>query len=191
LDAKRPYRAVRVRSMHRLLQNPKWKLLLLNEMVDQAIEKKQFAKQRTQANRDGKILSRFGTNCFASYRKKRQRRLVRNGSDYNKKTGCPSPYCCTWLFSSAPSFAADAPIDGANTALDFDSHRIGSVYDGAGLSLTFMAVWFVAKNVLFYFGWQCYSIAALVSVIWLVVGYSIFIGPAQSWFFWGGLDKDS
>jgi len=35
---------------------------------------------------------------------------------------------------------------------------------------------------------QCFAITALISVIWLVAGYSIAFGPAESGF-WGGLDK--
>ncbi|MEK7260338.1 MAG: ammonium transporter, partial [Pseudomonadota bacterium] len=35
---------------------------------------------------------------------------------------------------------------------------------------------------------QCFAITALISVIWLVMGYSIAFGPAENGF-WGGLDK--
>lgn len=55
-----------------------------------------------------------------------------------------------------------------------------------GLSL-FYAGLVRAKNVLSIL-MQCFAITALISVIWLVVGYSIAFGPAESGF-WGGLDK--
>ena len=43
-----------------------------------------------------------------------------------------------------------------------------------------------ARNVLSIF-MQCFSIAALMSVIWLLAGYSIAFGTANG--FWGGLAK--
>ncbi|MCO6383966.1 MAG: ammonium transporter [Vannielia sp.] len=43
-----------------------------------------------------------------------------------------------------------------------------------------------ARNVLSVF-MQCYAIACLMSVLWLVAGYSIAFGDAASW--WGGLGK--
>jgi len=44
-----------------------------------------------------------------------------------------------------------------------------------------------ARNVLSVF-MQCYAIACLMSVLWLVAGYSIAFGPGESGL-WGGLDK--
>ncbi len=44
-----------------------------------------------------------------------------------------------------------------------------------------------ARNVLSVF-MQCYAIACVMSVLWLVVGYSIAFGPGESGI-WGGLDK--
>ncbi len=44
-----------------------------------------------------------------------------------------------------------------------------------------------ARNVLSVF-MQCYAIACLMSILWLVVGYSIAFGPATGGY-WGGLDK--
>ena len=44
-----------------------------------------------------------------------------------------------------------------------------------------------ARNVLSVF-MQCYAIACLMSIVWLVIGYSVAFGSSDS-MFWGGLDK--
>ncbi len=83
-------------------------------------------------------------------------------------------------------FAAEAQVDGANTAWILTATALVLFMTVPGLSL-FYAGLVRSKNVLSVL-MQCFSIAALVSVIWLVAGYSISFGPAESGF-WGGLDK--
>ena len=86
----------------------------------------------------------------------------------------------------AAAFAADGDIDGANTAWILTATALVLFMTIPGLSL-FYAGLVRAKNVLSIL-MQCFAITALISVIWLVVGYSIAFGPAESGF-WGGLDK--
>ncbi len=86
----------------------------------------------------------------------------------------------------AASFAAEAQVDGANTAWILTATALVLFMTVPGLSL-FYAGLVRSKNVLSVL-MQCFSIAALVSIIWLLVGYSISFGPAESGF-WGGLDK--
>lgn len=97
------------------------------------------------------------------------------------------------LISAAPlsllpasSFAAEAQVDSANTAWILTATALVLFMTVPGLSL-FYAGLVRSKNVLSVL-MQCFSIAALVSIIWLLVGYSISFGPAESGF-WGGLDK--
>ena len=87
---------------------------------------------------------------------------------------------------SSSSLAADSQIDSANTAWILTATALVLFMTVPGLSL-FYAGLVRSKNVLSVL-MQCFSIAALVSVIWLLVGYSISFGPAESGF-WGGLDK--
>jgi Amt family ammonium transporter len=86
----------------------------------------------------------------------------------------------------AAAFAAEGDIDGANTAWILTATALVLFMTIPGLSL-FYAGLVRAKNVLSIL-MQCFAITALISVIWLVVGYSIAFGPAESGF-WGGLDK--
>ncbi|MGJ8689898.1 MAG: ammonium transporter [Gammaproteobacteria bacterium] len=102
-----------------------------------------------------------------------------------KKLGALAPITAL-LFLPASSFAADATIDGANTAWILTATALVLFMTVPGLSLFYGGL-VRSKNVLSIL-MQCFSIAALVSVIWLVVGYSIAFGPAESGF-WGGLDK--
>ncbi|MDX1490682.1 MAG: ammonium transporter [Pseudohongiellaceae bacterium] len=90
------------------------------------------------------------------------------------------------LLLPAISFAADAQIDPANTAWILTATALVLFMTIPGLSL-FYAGLVRSKNVLSVL-MQCFAIAAVVSVIWLMVGYSIAFGPAESGF-WGGLDK--
>jgi len=86
----------------------------------------------------------------------------------------------------ATSFAAQGEVDGANTAWILTATALVLFMTVPGLSL-FYAGLVRSKNVLSIL-MQCFSIAALISVIWLVFGYSIAFGPAENPF-WGGLDK--
>jgi Amt family ammonium transporter len=86
----------------------------------------------------------------------------------------------------ATSFAAQGEVNGANTAWILTATALVLFMTVPGLSL-FYAGLVRSKNVLSIL-MQCFAIAALVSVIWLVFGYSIAFGPAENPF-WGGLDK--
>lgn len=96
--------------------------------------------------------------------------------------------CLATFFSLTPAFAFAAEVDlnGANTAWILTATALVLFMTVPGLSL-FYAGLVRSKNVLSIL-MQCFAITALVSVIWLVVGYSIAFGPAESGF-WGGLDK--
>ena len=84
------------------------------------------------------------------------------------------------------SFAAESEIDGGNTAWILTATALVLFMTVPGLSL-FYAGLVRSKNVLSIL-MQCFAITALISVIWLVMGYSIAFGPAENGF-WGGLDK--
>lgn len=85
----------------------------------------------------------------------------------------------------ATSFA-QGEVDGANTAWILTATALVLFMTVPGLSL-FYAGLVRSKNVLSIL-MQCFAITALVSVIWLVFGYSIAFGPAENPF-WGGLSK--
>ena len=86
----------------------------------------------------------------------------------------------------ATSFAAQGEIDGANTAWILTATALVLFMTVPGLSL-FYAGLVRSKNVLSIL-MQCFAITALISVIWLVFGYSMAFGPAENPF-WGGLSK--
>ena len=86
----------------------------------------------------------------------------------------------------ASSFAAQGEVDGANTAWILTATALVLFMTVPGLSL-FYAGLVRSKNVLSIL-MQCFAITALISVIWLMFGYSIAFGPAQNPF-WGGLSK--
>ncbi|MEQ8409845.1 MAG: ammonium transporter [Gammaproteobacteria bacterium] len=93
-----------------------------------------------------------------------------------------------FLLISLPSlaFAQDDALNGANTAWILTSTALVLFMTLPGLSL-FYAGLVRTKNVLSVL-MQCFSIAVVISLLWLVVGYSIAFGPAESaW--WGGLSK--
>jgi ammonium transporter, Amt family len=95
-------------------------------------------------------------------------------------------FCLLAATLPAAAFAAEGDIDGANTAWILTATALVLFMTIPGLSL-FYAGLVRAKNVLSIL-MQCFAITALISVIWLVAGYSIAFGPAESGF-WGGLDK--
>ncbi len=86
----------------------------------------------------------------------------------------------------ALAFAAEGDVDGGNTAWILTATALVLFMTVPGLSL-FYAGLVRSKNVLSIL-MQCFAITALISVIWLVMGYSIAFGPAENGF-WGGLDK--
>ncbi|OGT73549.1 MAG: ammonia channel protein [Gammaproteobacteria bacterium RIFCSPLOWO2_02_FULL_57_10] len=90
------------------------------------------------------------------------------------------------LFLPSLALAAENAVDGANTAWILTATALVLFMTIPGLSL-FYAGLVRTKNVLSIL-MQCFAITALISVIWLVVGYSIAFGPAENGF-WGGLDK--
>ncbi len=86
----------------------------------------------------------------------------------------------------APSLASAQDINGANTAWILTSTALVLFMTLPGLSL-FYAGLVRTKNVLSVL-MQCFSIAVVISILWLLVGYSIAFGPSGSaW--WGGLDR--
>jgi Amt family ammonium transporter len=97
-----------------------------------------------------------------------------------------STLCLLTAALPAAAFAAEGDIDGANTAWMLTATALVLFMTIPGLSL-FYAGLVRTKNVLSIL-MQCFAITALISVIWLVAGYSIAFGPAESGF-WGGLDK--
>ena len=85
-----------------------------------------------------------------------------------------------------PSFASAQEINGANTAWILTSTALVLFMTLPGLSL-FYAGLVRTKNVLSVL-MQCFAIAVTISILWLVVGYSIAFGPSES-AYWGGLGR--
>lgn len=93
------------------------------------------------------------------------------------------------LTSNLPSVALaqeSTQIDGANTAWILTATALVLFMTLPGLSLFYGGL-VRTKNVLSVL-MQCFAIAAVVSVLWLLVGYSIAFGPSES-AYWGGLSK--
>ncbi len=93
------------------------------------------------------------------------------------------------ILSAAPSavFAQEATeLNGANTAWILTSTALVLFMTLPGLSLFYGGL-VRTKNVLSVL-MQCFAIAAVISVLWLIAGYSIAFGPAES-AYWGGLSK--
>jgi Amt family ammonium transporter len=88
------------------------------------------------------------------------------------------------LFPSLAS--AQEELSGANTAWILTSTALVLFMTLPGLSL-FYAGLVRTKNVLSVL-MQCFSVAVVISLLWLVVGYSIAFGPSES-VYWGGLSK--
>jgi Amt family ammonium transporter len=93
------------------------------------------------------------------------------------------------LLAHAPAALAQAPaaprIDAANTAWMLTASVLVLFMTLPGLAL-FYAGLVRTKNVLSVL-MQCFAITAIVSLAWLVVGYSIAFGEGNAW--WGGLGK--
>ncbi|HBN15333.1 MAG TPA: ammonia channel protein, partial [Pseudohongiella sp.] len=81
---------------------------------------------------------------------------------------------------------AQEAINGANTAWILTATALVLFMTVPGLSL-FYAGLVRSKNVLSVL-MQCFSIAAIISILWLMFGYSIAFGPGDTGF-WGGLSK--
>ena len=90
---------------------------------------------------------------------------------------------------AAPSavFAQEAAeLNSANTAWILTATALVLFMTLPGLSLFYGGL-VRTKNVLSVL-MQCFAIAAVISVLWLIAGYSIAFGPAES-AYWGGLSK--
>jgi Amt family ammonium transporter len=85
-----------------------------------------------------------------------------------------------------PAFAADPPkLDSANTAWMLTSTVLVLFMTLPGLALFYGGL-VRAKNALSVL-MQCFSIACAVTIVWILVGYSIAFGEGNAW--WGGLGK--
>lgn len=92
----------------------------------------------------------------------------------------------TLLLIPSLSWAQDAEINGANTAWILTSTALVLFMTLPGLALFYGGL-VRTRNVLSVL-MQCFSIAVVISVLWLLVGYSIAFGPSES-AYWGGLSK--
>ena len=86
----------------------------------------------------------------------------------------------------APSISSAQEINGANTAWILTSTALVLFMTLPGLSLFYGGL-VRTKNVLSVL-MQCFAIAVTISILWLVVGYSIAFGPSESGY-WGGLER--
>ncbi|MGY8785334.1 MAG: ammonium transporter, partial [Pseudomonadales bacterium] len=89
------------------------------------------------------------------------------------------------LFLPSATSAQDV-LNGANTAWILTSTALVLFMTLPGLALFYGGL-VRTRNVLSVL-MQCFSIAVVVSILWLVVGYSIAFGPSES-AYWGGLSK--
>ena len=85
-----------------------------------------------------------------------------------------------------PTVASAQDINGADTAWILTSTALVLFMTLPGLSLFYGGL-VRTKNVLSVL-MQCFSIAVAISILWLVVGYSIAFGPSESPY-WGGLSR--
>jgi len=91
------------------------------------------------------------------------------------------------LLLSGSALAQDgAALNGGNTAWILTSTALVLFMTLPGLSLFYGGL-VRTKNVLSVL-MQCFAIASVISILWLLAGYSIAFGPAESGY-WGGLGK--
>ena len=91
------------------------------------------------------------------------------------------------LLLSGSALAQDgAALNGGNTAWILTSTALVLFMTLPGLSLFYGGL-VRTKNVLSVL-MQCFAIASIISILWLLAGYSIAFGPAESGY-WGGLSK--
>jgi len=91
------------------------------------------------------------------------------------------------LLLSGSALAQDgAALNGGNTAWILTSTALVLFMTLPGLSLFYGGL-VRTKNVLSVL-MQCFAIASVISILWLLAGYSIAFGPAESGY-WGGLSK--
>ena len=86
----------------------------------------------------------------------------------------------------APSISSAQELNGANTGWILTSTALVLFMTLPGLSLFYGGL-VRTKNVLSVL-MQCFAIAVSISILWLVVGYSIAFGPSDS-AYWGGLSR--
>ncbi|MBN8819629.1 MAG: ammonium transporter [Sphingomonas sp.] len=87
------------------------------------------------------------------------------------------------MLAAAPAWAQDAQPDTGDTAWILTASALVLLMTLPGLAL-FYAGLVRARNVLSVF-MQCFAIAAVASLLWAIVGYSLSFGPGGSWI--GGL----
>ena len=98
-----------------------------------------------------------------------------------------SKYFAAAIFLLLPGMAsAQDALNGANTAWILTSTALVLFMTLPGLALFYGGL-VRTRNVLSVL-MQCFSIAVVVSILWLLVGYSITFGPSES-AYWGGLSK--
>ncbi len=96
-------------------------------------------------------------------------------------------YFAAALLLLLPSMAsAQDALNGANTAWILTSTALVLFMTLPGLALFYGGL-VRTRNVLSVL-MQCFAIAVVVSILWLLVGYSIAFGPSES-AYWGGLSK--
>ena len=95
-------------------------------------------------------------------------------------------YLTTAALLLLPSLASAQDLNGANTGWVLTSTALVLFMTLPGLSLFYGGL-VRTKNVLSVL-MQCFAIAVTVSILWLIVGYSIAFGPSES-AYWGGLSK--
>ena len=95
-------------------------------------------------------------------------------------------YLTTLALILLPSLASGQDLSGADTGWVLTSTALVLFMTLPGLSLFYGGL-VRTKNVLSVL-MQCFAIAVTISILWLVVGYSIAFGPSES-AYWGGLSK--
>ncbi|MCP4363481.1 MAG: ammonium transporter, partial [Chloroflexi bacterium] len=86
---------------------------------------------------------------------------------------------CLVVFAPGLAMAEDAAVNGSNTAWILTSTALVLFMTLPGLALFYGGL-VRAKNVLSVL-MQCFTIAGVSSVLWLVVGYSLAFGEGNSW----------
>lgn len=92
----------------------------------------------------------------------------------------------TLLLLPSLAFAQGDAVNGGNTAWILTSTALVLFMTLPGLALFYGGL-VRTKNVLSVL-MQCFAIAVVISILWLLVGYSIAFGPSES-AYWGGLGK--
>ncbi len=95
-------------------------------------------------------------------------------------------FCLFILLSPSIAFAQDDAVNGANTAWILTATALVLFMTIPGLSLFYGGL-VRTKNVLSIL-MQCFAITIMVSILWVLMGYSIAFGPGES-SYWGGLGK--